>query len=88
MRQFIWDIFLITFPPEIIWSLIIFNIKQLLKKRERQFAWKNCFFTLAKFQKREKTQANFFLQPTGFGAASRCILVPFKRYGRPKYVLK
>ena len=56
LRQILSDIFLLTFPSEIIWSLKIINIQQLSKKEKRQFAWKSCFFTFVKVQKAEQPQ--------------------------------
>ena len=50
--------FWFTIPSEIIWSWIIANIKQLLKKR--QFDWKNCLHSLEfRRQKDLKYKQNF-----------------------------
>ena len=53
-----WGNFLVTFPSEIIWSLNIFNIKQLLKKEERQFAVSLQSFNFRR-QRKLKCQKNF-----------------------------
>ena len=53
-----WGNFLVTFPSEIIWSLNIFNIKQLLKKEGRQFAVSLQSFNFRR-QRKLKCQKNF-----------------------------